>query len=116
MTTETISVQSKGLMKQRRYYKRPQEVSKLVGAQSTQEPAWQKYSAWEFPGALVVRTQSLHPWGPGSVPGLVTEIPHQTAAHNMAKQNKQTKKKKEKEKHILQVCGGEGAADHKDWF
>ena len=34
----------------------------------------------EFPGGLVVRTQHFHHWGPSSIPGLGTEIPHWAAA------------------------------------
>ena len=45
VTAETTVVQSKGFTKQRKHYKMPQEASKLVGAQSTQDPAWQKYSS-----------------------------------------------------------------------
>lgn len=33
-----------------------------------------------FPGGPVVRTQPFHPFGPGSLPGLGTEIPHKAAA------------------------------------
>ena len=34
---------------------------------------------WEFPGGLMVRIQHFHCCGPGSIPGLGTEIPHQAA-------------------------------------
>ena len=34
----------------------------------------------EFPGRLGVRTRYFHPCGPGSIPGLGSEIPHQAAA------------------------------------
>ena len=31
---------------------------------------------WQFPGGLVIRTQSFHCYSPGSIPGLGTEISH----------------------------------------
>ena len=34
-----------------------------------------KKSIREFPGGLVVRNQCFHQFGPGSIPGLGTEIP-----------------------------------------
>ena len=30
----------------------------------------------EFPGGSVVRTRSFHCWGPGSIPGQGSKIPH----------------------------------------
>lgn len=35
----------------------------------------------EFPSGLVVRTWHFHHQGPGSIPGLGTEILHQATAH-----------------------------------
>ena len=35
---------------------------------------------WEFPGGLVARTWCFHCRGPGSIPGLGTEIPHEAVA------------------------------------
>ena len=44
-----------------------------------------------FPGDLVVRSQHFHCCGLGSIPGLGTEIPHQSAAHNSQKKKKKKK-------------------------
>ena len=46
---------------------------------------------WEFSSVLVVRSQHFHGYGPGSVPGQGTEIPHQAAA--CCSQKKKEKKK-----------------------
>ena len=42
----------------------------------------------EFPGCLVVRIRHFPHRGPGSIPGLGTEIPYQAAAQLGQKQNK----------------------------
>ena len=45
------------------------------------------WNFWEFPGSLVVRIWHFHCWDQGSVPGLGTEILHQTSAHLHQKKN-----------------------------
>ena len=41
----------------------------------------------EFPAGLVVRIWCFHHCGPGSIPGLGTEIPDQATAHCSLKKN-----------------------------
>ena len=36
--------------------------------------------SWDLPGGVVVRTWCSHGCGPGSIPGLGTEIPYQVTA------------------------------------
>ena len=42
----------------------------------------------EFPGGLGVQTRYFHSCGPYSIPGLGTEIPHQSSAHHRQKTKK----------------------------
>lgn len=45
--------------------------------------------SWEFPGGLMVRTRHVPCCGPGSIPGLGTEIPtHIRLLHTLAKKSK----------------------------
>ena len=43
-----------------------------------------RFTCGEFPGSPVVRTQRVHCWGPGSIPGQGTKIP-QAAWHGQKK-------------------------------
>ena len=45
----------------------------------------------EFPGGLVVRTCHFHHSGPGAIPGLGTEIPHQASASCSQKKERERK-------------------------
>ena len=45
----------------------------------------------EFPGGIIVRNQCFHHHGPGSIPGLGTDIPHQATAHGDKKKKKITR-------------------------
>ena len=56
-----------------------------------------KWHVWEFPGGLVVRIW----WcGPGSIPALGTEIPHQAAACCGQRKEKKRKEKERKKKKL----------------
>ena len=46
--------------------------------------------SWEFPSGPVVRTQQFHHFGPGSIPGLGTEIPHQATARKKKKKKRKS--------------------------
>ena len=48
-------------------------------------------TAQEFPSTVVVRTQSFHCCCLGSIPGLVTEIPHQASICHSKKKKKEKK-------------------------
>ena len=50
----------------------------------------------EFPGGLVVRTQSFYHCGLGTIPSLRTEVPHQAAAYCCQKKKKKKKQKEQK--------------------
>ena len=52
----------------------------------------EKKSQREFPGGLVVRTWCFPGYGPGSISGLGTEIPHEATT---ADDGRKRKKKKE---------------------
>ena len=43
----------------------------------TQQFCWQKWCPWAFSSHLVVRIWGFHCCGPGSIPGLGTEMPYQ---------------------------------------
>ena len=62
----------------------------------------------EFPGGLVVRIQCFHHSGPGSIPGLGTEIPHQDATHCRQTNKKmvtlRTQDRSRNETESLQSC------------
>ena len=52
-----------------------------TGEMSSEATTRNRNGKVEFPGGRVVRIWGFHCCGPGSVPGLGTEIPHQATAH-----------------------------------